>query len=222
MSNQKSTINKKLFIVLEGIDGSGTSTQAELLKQYFQSQGDKAVISPEPSAGPIGNLIRDTLKQRIFFTSDRELFDEQMAYLFAADRHDHLYNDIDGVFKLIERGFQVISTRYYFSSLAYNCHTPEQFTFVSNLNNKFPNPDLVIYLDLPVDVSLSRLKERTLQEIYETQTKLNQVRSKYQHIFSEYQGVLLTIDGTDSKENIHQQIIKFIEVNLTKRLLIDK
>ncbi|GAB4235418.1 MAG: dTMP kinase [Stanieria sp.] len=213
MNNQQATNNKKLFIVLEGIDGSGTSTQAELLKKYFQNQGDKAVISPEPSAGPIGNLIRDTLKKRIFFTSDRRLFDEQMAYLFAADRHDHLYNEIDGVFKLIEQGFYVISTRYYFSSLVYNSQTPEQFEFVSRLNYKFPNPDLVIYIDLPIEVSLGRLQERSLQEIYETENKLTQVRTSYKKIFADYQDKLLVIDGTKSIEAIHQEIIEFIKLN---------
>jgi dTMP kinase len=206
-------MNNQLFIVFEGIDGSGTSTQAELLKKYFQNQGDKAVISPEPSAGPIGNLIRDTLKKRIFFTSDRRLFDEQMAYLFAADRHDHLYNEIDGVFKLIEQGFHVISTRYYFSSLVYNSRTPEQFEFVSRLNYEFPNPDLVIYIDLPIKVSLERLQERSLQEIYETENKLTQVRASYQKIFADYQDKLLVIDGTQPIEAIHQQIIEFIKLN---------
>jgi dTMP kinase len=202
-------MNQKLFIVLEGVDASGTSTQAQLLKDYFLAQGDKVVISPEPSNGIIGNLIRHTLSQRVFFTSDQAKLDEQLAYLFAADRHDHLYNDIDGVFKLIQDGFQVISTRYYFSSLAYNCQTKEQFEFVSQLNNKFPNPDLVIYIDLPVEVSLSRLAERALTEIYETKNKLTIVRENYQRIFQNYNEPLLIVDGTASKENIHQQIINF-------------
>ena len=95
-------MNKKLFIVFEGIDSCGKTTQAELLKDYFIRQQEQVVISPEPSNGIIGNMIRQALKQRIVFSRDRDLFDEQMAYLFAADRHDHLYNDIDGVFKLIE------------------------------------------------------------------------------------------------------------------------
>ncbi len=210
MSKPKITTQKKLFIVLEGIDGSGTSTQSELLKNYFISQGEKAIISPEPSSGIIGNLIRQALKKRILFTKDTDLFDEQMAYLFASDRHDHLYNDIDGVFKLIKDGFHVISTRYYFSSLAYNCQTPEQFDFVSKLNHKFPNPDLVIYLDIPVEVSLDRIKERSLKEVYETQTKLTKVRENYLTIFQEYSHHLLIIDATKSQDVIQHQIINVI------------
>ena len=204
-------MKKKLFIVLEGIDGSGSSTQSEMLKEYFVSQGEKAVISPEPSSGIIGNLIRQALKKRILFTEDADLFDEQMAYLFAADRHDHLYNDVDGVFKLINDGFHVISTRYYFSSLSYNCQTPEEFEFVSNLNHKFPNPDLAIYLDISPEVSLSRIKDRSLKEIYETKDKLSKVRKNYQNIFDDYLDNLLIIDGTEDKTKIHKKIIDAIQ-----------
>ena len=204
-------MDKKFFIVLEGIDGSGSSTQSELLLEYFISQGEKAVISPEPSSGIIGNLIRQTLKKRIFFTEDVNLFDEQMAYLFAADRHDHLYNDVDGVFKLIKNGFHVISTRYYFSSLAYNCQTPEEFDFVSKLNHKFPNPDLAIYLDISPEVSLSRIKDRSLKEVYETKDKLSRVRKNYQNIFSNYTDKSLMINGTKDKRSISHQIISTIQ-----------
>lgn len=207
-------MNKKLFIVFEGIDSSGKSTQAELLLKHFINQGERAVISSEPTNGIIGNLIRQALKQRIIFSRDRTLFDEQMAYLFAGDRHDHLYNDIDGVYKLIADGFHVISTRYYFSSLAYNCDTPEQFEFISSLNARFPNPDLTIYLDLPVEISLERLNRRSTKEIYETKEKLKKVRQKYRQIFDSYDGVALRIDATQKLHTIQQQIIKFVSNEL--------
>ena len=202
---------KKLFIVIEGIDASGKSTQAELLKEYFITQKQQAVISSEPSNGIIGNMIRQALKQRIIFSRDRALFDEQMAYLFAADRHDHLYNDIDGVFKLIEDNYHVISTRYYFSSLAYNCDTVDKFNFIKKLNDRFPNPDLTIYLDLPVEASLVRLQERSLQEIYETKSKLTLVREQYQKIFAEYDGKAIVLDATQDREYLHRLIVEEIK-----------
>ena len=204
-------MSKRLFIVFEGIDSSGKTTQAELLKKYFASIEEQAVISPEPSSGIIGNLIRQALKQRIVFSKDPNLFDQQMAYLFAADRHDHLYNDVDGVFKLIEDNYHVISTRYYFSSLAYNCESIEQYNFIKKLNDRFPNPDLTIYLDIPIEVSLTRLQERSLQEIYETKTKLTKVREQYQKIFAEYNGNAIAIDGTQNTENVQQQIIDSVK-----------
>lgn len=204
-------MSKRFFIVFEGIDSSGKTTQAELLKKYFLTIKEQAVISPEPSSGIIGNLIRQALKQRIVFNKDPNLFDQQMAYLFAADRHDHLYNDVDGVFKLIEDNYHVISTRYYFSSLAYNCESIEQYNFIKKLNDRFPNPDLTIYLDIPIEVSLSRLQERSLQEIYETKTKLTKVREQYQQIFAEYDGNALAIDGTQEQQQIHRQIVNSVQ-----------
>ena len=207
---------KRLFIVFEGIDSSGKTTQAELLKNHFLVTKRKAVISSEPSNGIIGNLIRQALKQRIIFSKDRELFDEQMAYLFAADRHDHLYNDIDGVFKLIRDNYHVISTRYYFSSLAYNGDSAEQFDLVKQLNHRFPDPDLTVYIDLPVEVSLARLQERGLKEVYETETKLTKVRERYQQIFSKYSGKTLAIDGTQDLQLIHQQIVEGVEAAIAE------
>ena len=133
-----------------------------------------------------------------------------MAYLFAADRHDHLYNDIDGVYKLIKDGYHVISTRYYFSSLAYNCETTEKFNFIQKLNDRFPDPDLTIYIDVPVEVSLERLQERSLKEVYETKTKLTKVREQYQQIFTDYQGRSIVMDGTKPINDIHQQIIDVV------------
>lgn len=218
-------VDRKLFIVFEGIDGSGKTTQAELLKNSLITRNQQAVISPQPSNGTIGNLIRQALKQRIvtdssrcggdlrtrvLFSKDRDLFDRQMAYLFAADRHDHLYNDIDGVFKLIANNYHVISTRYYFSSLAYNSNTVEQFEFVQKLNDHFPNPDLTIYLDIPVEVSLARLKNRSVREIYETKSKLTKVREAYQQIFSDYKGDAIVIDGTQDYYQVHKKIVELV------------
>lgn len=203
-------MNKKSFIVFEGIDCSGKSTQATLLRDYLISRGSKAVISPEPSSGPIGNLIRETLKKRVIFTSDRQKFDDQMAYLFAADRHDHLYNERDGVFKLIDDGFNIITTRYYFSSLAYNSHTPEQLELTKKLNEKFPNPDLVIYLDIPIELSLNRLQDRSVKDIYEVEDKLIAVRKNYQEIFNNYDGCLLKINGAEDTYEIHKKVVNFI------------
>lgn len=197
------------FIVLEGIDGAGSSTQAKMLKNYFISQHQKAVISPEPSNGKIGKLLREFLAEKSLFASQSQ-FDEQMAYLFAADRFYHLYNNVDGVDKLINNQTHVISTRYYFSSLAYNSKTAEDFDFVWTLNKNFPQPDFVIYLDIPVDLALERISDRPFKEVYETKSKLEKVKENFELMFSNYNGKILKVDGTKSKEDIHQTIIKFI------------
>lgn len=203
---------KNLFIVFEGIDGSGTSTQAALLQSYFQDKHLKAVLTCEPSNGPIGHLIRSGMKRRTIFSADQNLFDQQMAYLFSADRHDHLYNDIDGVIKLLENNI-VISTRYYFSSLAYHCNSPEDFVFVKKLNERFPDPDLVIYINNPVELSLDRISTRQTTDVYENKKKLIVVSNNYCRIFSKYKKLFLQVDGKDEIGAVHQTIIKFIEDN---------
>ncbi|WP_107669258.1 dTMP kinase [Cyanothece sp. BG0011] len=201
-----------LFIVLEGIDKAGKTTQAEGLKQYLINQGDSAIISSEPTEGVIGQLIRNAMQNEIFLMKNKAKFDQQMAYLFAADRHYHLYNEVDGVYKLIQQDdCHVIATRYYFSSLAYNSNNQEEFNFVYGLNQRFPNPDLVVYLDIPLEIALSRLENAVYKEVYETKDKLQQVKDNYDKIFQSYDGQILTIDGNNSIEQIQQEIITYLE-----------
>ena len=205
---------KGIFIVFEGIDGSGTSTQAEMFNNYFLNSQKKCHLTSEPSNGPVGNMIRQAFKGRLNLSKGKnpyfdggDLFDEQMAYLFAADRHDHLYNEIDGVTKLINQGTTVISTRYYFSSYAYHCNSDADFELVTNLNSRFPKPDLVIYLNNSVLVSINRMKNRAFKDEYENEIKLSQVKNNYAKIFETYDGELLIMDATDSIDNIHKAII---------------
>lgn len=201
------------FIVLEGIDGSGTSTQAELLQQYLLNENQKAVISPEPSDGKIGRLLREFLGTPPSFISD-DLFEQQMAYLFASDRHYHLYNNTNGVKKLTGENTHVITTRYYFSSLAYNARNEAEFNFVWQLNSHFPPPDLLIYLDIPVDIALQRMCDRTHKEIYETKEKLTQVRENFKKIIEEYTYDYVVVDARETKEKVHKKIIdKILTLN---------
>jgi len=202
---------RSLFVVFEGIDGSGTSTQARLLESYFLEQKIPAVLSPEPTNGPIGQLLRTSLQTNLLKIADKTKFDEQMAYLFASDRHYHLYNETDGVFQLIQQGFHVLTPRYYFSSLAYNSNNQQEYNFVLQLNQRFPHPDLVIYLDIPVEVSLKRLQERQQLEVYENAEKLQIVRKNYQAIFANYNSNLLQIDGTQSTISIHETIKNYLK-----------
>ncbi|ELR96483.1 dTMP kinase [Gloeocapsa sp. PCC 73106] len=206
---------KPLFIVLEGIDSSGKSTQAELLYNYYLSITQPVVVSPEPTNGPIGKFIRTILSQQVNLYQNNQSFDRQMSYLFAADRHYHVYNQNEGILTLLRQKVTIISTRYYFSSLAYHCQNPRDWELVKSLNQEFPNPDLLIYLDIPLEICLTRLAERATPEVYENKHKLQQVKSNYQVIWREYQGLKLQLDATQSQEKIHQQIVEFIEKNLS-------
>lgn len=199
-------MKKGLFIVFEGIDGSGTSTQAALLRDKLLKNGSHSITTTEPSDGPVGNLIRQGMKGRVQFCNDKNEFDQQMAYLFAADRHDHLYNKIDGVFKFVRSGTHVISTRYFFSSLAYHSHDEKSLEFVQGLNAKFPNPDIVIYLDNPVELSIERMANRPHKDAYENAEKLREVSRNYHQIFDDYHGALLRLDARLGPESLHETI----------------
>jgi dTMP kinase len=203
---------KGKFIVLEGIDGSGSSTQARLLIEKFESCNSAVHLTSEPSPGPIGNMIRQGMSGRLSFSEGGQsdgsmnLFDQQMAYLFAADRHDHLYNSVNGVFKNLRSGTHVVSTRYYFSSLAYHASSEEESEFVKSLNSNFPEPDLLIYLDCPVEQSISRLSKRTFADAYENSEKLKIVRENYSRIIDNYKGRLLVVDAVTSPQELGRLI----------------
>ena len=107
-------MSKGIFIAFEGIDGSGKSTQIQLLNEKIKEKGIRCYQTCEPSSGPIGSLTRQILTGRIK-TDNRVI-----AAMFAADRLDHLLNDVDGIAKKVEDGITVITDRYYFSSYAYS------------------------------------------------------------------------------------------------------
>ncbi|MBY5367396.1 dTMP kinase [Rhizobium leguminosarum] len=200
-----------LFIVFEGLDGSGTSTQANLLTDHYRRSERQVFLTTEPTSGPIGQQIRSAFSGRLRFSAIPETFDRQMAYLFAADRFDHLHNEIDGVLHKLQAGISVISTRYFFSSFAYHCNTDEDFKQVALLNSAFPNPDLTIYVDVPVETSVERLSKRSTLETYENEKKLRAVRANYDRIFADYKGLLLRVDGTKPADAIHQEIVATID-----------
>lgn len=112
---------------------------------------------------------------------------------------------------MLATGHQVITTRYYFSSLAYNANSPDEYAFIYRLNQDFPNPDFVFYCDLPVEVALERIKRRSHQEIYETQAKLTQVHQNYEQIFTQYGGQWQRLNATNSPDAIHQQILTIVD-----------
>lgn len=199
------------FIVFEGLDGSGTSTQANLLERRLVNEGHRCHLTSEPSAGPVGQIIRQAFKGRLRFSQASERFDQQMAHLFSADRFDHLYNEWDGVIPTLERGTTVISTRYFFSSYAYHCTREQDWALVERLNRDFPNPDLLVYLCNPVAESVRRLQSRATLDSYETPDKLTQVAANYERILDGYPGRKLVLDATRPPQEIHEAIVQNVK-----------
>lgn len=202
---------KPIFVVFEGLDGSGTSTQAARLEAAWRASGRACSSTSEPSSGPIGQMIRQALKGRLRFSESPETFDRQLAYLFAADRFDHLYNDLDGVQKLLERGISVVSTRYVASSFAYHCRTDGDWDRIQELNRDFPQPDLLVYLRNPVQVSLRRMQTRPFLDSYESGGKLEAASENYERYLRFYRGKCIAVDATLSPDAVHLQVVEALD-----------
>lgn len=166
------------FIVFEGIDGAGTSTQLEQLKKRPETA--QFLFTAEPTKGETGRFLRRMLK------GDVKLESSTAAYLFAADRNEHIYGKLNatgpdltyGVAEACRKGTTVVCDRYLFSSLAYQgASCPEGLPL--HLNAGFPLPELLFYFDIDPAESLSRIGNRETKEIYEEEGFLRQVVEGY-------------------------------------------
>ena len=167
-----------LFIVLEGIDGSGTTTQSRLLAEWLRSLGHEVVLTAEPTRRPIGALIRQILQGRL--TDDRgqplQADETTMAFLFAADRSDHMASI---VLPALAAGRIVVSDRHYLSSVAYQSLGVEM-AWVEALNARFRRPDLTVFLDIEPAGGLARKQRQgNAAERYEQAATLERVRANY-------------------------------------------
>jgi len=203
------------FIVIEGIDGSGKSTQIKMISKRMQDLNLKVYTTFEPTAGPIGALIRQMLSGKIK-TDQRTL-----ALLFAADRMDHLVNEANGIQKKIAEGEFVLCDRYYFSSYAYHAQymDMEWVIHANSLNAGILRPDLTVFIDVDPENCFERIKNnRNSFEIYETIDIMKKVRINYLKAFERLKDVekIAVIDGNNSMEHVadvvFHQVMKTISL----------
>jgi dTMP kinase len=161
------------FIVVEGVDGCGSTTHSRLLAKALRSATREIVLTCEPTNGPIGSLIRQILQKRLFVTDatgPRGFAWSTLALLFAADRLDHLDSV---VMPALRDGSVVVSDRYLLSSLAYQSATsPEGVAvvpWIHEVNSRAQRPDLTVVLDVPAEVAEARRESRGgTAEVFET------------------------------------------------------
>ena len=173
------------FIVIEGLDGSGKSTHIRLLSSRLRSMGRPVFETAEPTASATGGLIRDALSGLTPRTGD------ELAALFLADRISHNVHPVNGIETMLKAGRDVISDRYYYSSLAYQGRLTDP-DWVAAINIDCPairKPDLCIFLDLDDDACCRRMERgRAYREIYENSKSLLETRAQYYAVFERLRG----------------------------------
>jgi len=189
------------FIVIEGLDGSGKTTQAKLLVERLQ-KSHNAVYTTEPSCGKIGSFIRD----RCLY-EEKRLDSAVEALLFAADRVEHVQNEVAPA---LNKGKLVVSDRYVYSSLAYQGSAGLNIDWIKAINKPALKPDLAVFIDVAPEIVLKRLnRKKSVMETLETQKKVREIYLKFVA-----NGPLVRIDGdmpvAGLSEALYTLVLRFL------------
>lgn len=193
------------LIAVEGIDGSGKTTQARLLVEWLGKRGFEARYTCEPTSGPFGRILRS-------MAYARRVDSKVEALLFAADRLHHLERVI---MPLLEKGFIVVSDRYLHSSLAYQSVATGEQEWVEEINKFARRPDLGIYLDVGASEGLNRLRRRRKRSRFEDEAFLERVREKYLEYVG--RGELVRVDARGPVNEVFSEVASIVERALSDR-----
>lgn len=169
-----------MFIVFEGLDGSGKGTQIALLRERLESEGRRVAVTCEPTGFDTGRLLREALG------GQRPATQCQLAGLFLTDRIAHCQDPENGISAMLKSGAAVICDRYYYSSFAYQgMDTDLKWVMDANLNcPEIIKPDICVYLDVSPEECDKRIESgRASREIFEEIGKIRRIREKYMEVF---------------------------------------
>jgi dTMP kinase len=193
-----------IFIAFEGGEGTGKSTQSRLLKEWLEQEGETVILSREPGGTDLGQGLRKILLGH----ETGAISPRAEALLYAADRAHHVYSVITPA---LDRGDVVITDRYFDSSIAYQgagrVLSPSEVARISRWATESLFPTLTIVIDQPAEVGLARLKSRDRLEAEPLEFH-ERVRQEFLQIASEDPERYLIVDGTQTIDQIHEEIIK--------------
>ena len=200
--------NKRgLFIVIEGVDGSGKSTQASLLADYLRGLGRRVHHTAEPTESGLGGMVRDGLG------GEHPRTTEELAAMFLADRVAHNVSPKSGIKQYLESGTDVVCDRYYYSSLAYQ-GVDGALQWVADMNLNSPvieKPDICVFIDLDPEKCLEHIRAgRSHFEIYEENSAIiAETRRRYGIVFEMLKGRdnIVTVDGARTPQEVSADII---------------
>ena len=198
------------FVVLEGIDGAGTTTHVGRLAERLRTMRVAVRATREPSDGPVGTLVRQVLTGRVVVPGGRAPGWATMALLFAADRMDHVESEIE---PFIAQGGVVVSDRYDASSLAYQSvssggEAKEAVEWIRSLNRYVRRPDLTIVIDVPADLAAERRLQRgDAAQLYD-QSEVQRALAEFYRDLSRHlpKDRIVVVDGGGSVDQVHERI----------------
>jgi dTMP kinase len=197
------------LIVLEGLDGAGTTTQARRLVEHLRAAGRAVHLTREPSDGPIGRLIRELLTGQHAIPG-QAINQSTFGLLFAADRLDHMQREVE---PQLAAGATVISDRWYHSSLAYQ-GTGADRDWIATLNARARRPDLTIFLQVRPEIAAQRrVAAGRVQELFEDMRMQHEVDAGYRATIAELTALgerIEQIDGELPADAVFQAILRLV------------
>jgi len=197
------------LIVIEGLDGAGTTTQVRRLVEHLTAQGKPAHGTREPSEGPVGRLIREMLVGEHAIAGEK-LSQGTFGLLFAADRLDHMQREVE---PKLAGGATVVSDRWYHSSLAYQ-GTGADRDWIATLNARARRPDLTIFLQVRPEVAAQRrAAARRKEELFEDLRMQQEVDAGYRATIAELKAAgerIEILDGELSEDQVFAAIIRLV------------
>ena len=198
------------FIAIEGLDGSGANTQVVRLNEYFYQHKIPAFFTQEPTNNVIGGIARGALSGDLKIPSA-----EALQLLFAADRANHLEKEI---IPTLEKGTNVITKRYFLSSIAYGSVQINDEDWLWKINDQFLLPDLTIILKVTAKTRMERIGKGALQlNLFKDEESLNKVWHTYEMISKKYPNIVI-IDAEKTQDEIFEEVKKTI-LNLIGKLV---
>lgn len=196
-----------MLIVLEGIDGSGKTTQSKLAYSYLKDRKMDCMLTSEATDGPIGSMIKKIVKDK--GTADARA----LQLLFAADRADHIAKLVGPALRLNKT---VICDRYIFSTIAYGIASGLEREWLTSINRVFPPPDLTIVFDIDPHLAIERLNERVSQggkkkTMFENERFLEKARMAYKGLKKQYKNYHI-IDGSMDAGSVSADVAKILDM----------
>lgn len=204
------------YIAIEGVDGSGKTTQVEQLKTHFEKQGKDVIVTQEPTReGIIGRMIHEVLQAEIKIPS------VALQYIFSADR---TVNHATKILPALKEGKIVLSSRCFWSAIPYGILDREEaisdnaaYTImvaqgILSMYHQFTLPDHTFYLEISVDLAMQRIAQMGKQtEIYERREKIEKIKSGYDWLLKNFPKEITVIDGLQPIEKVTEEIIAHIK-----------